>query len=113
MDIVLEGMDRMWLPVFKFWRLNERHYGALQGLDKAEMTEKFGEAQVFSWRRSYDVPPRPWTWTTRAIPGGTGATPGLSESELPLTECLKDTWPGSCRAGSRRWPRASRPASAS
>ncbi|MFZ5810878.1 MAG: 2,3-diphosphoglycerate-dependent phosphoglycerate mutase [Thermodesulfobacteriota bacterium] len=91
LDIVLEGMDRMWLPVFKFWRLNERHYGALQGLNKAEMTEKYGEAQVFSWRRSYDVPPPALAPGDPRHPGLDRRYAGLSESELPLTECLKDT----------------------
>jgi 2,3-bisphosphoglycerate-dependent phosphoglycerate mutase len=91
LDIVLEGMDRMWLPVAKSWRLNERHYGALQGLNKAEMTEKFGEAQVFSWRRSYDVPPPALTPDDPRHPGKDRRYAGLTAAELPLTECLKDT----------------------
>jgi 2,3-bisphosphoglycerate-dependent phosphoglycerate mutase len=89
--LALEEMDRVWLPVEKCWRLNERHYGALQGLNKAEMAAKFGEAQVLAWRRSYDAPPP-------ALPAGdardSAADPryaGLARADIPLTECLKDT----------------------
>jgi 2,3-bisphosphoglycerate-dependent phosphoglycerate mutase len=69
--IILDEMDRMWMPVERSWRLNERHYGALQGLDKAQTVEKHGEAQVKIWRRSYDIPPPPLPETTRAIRAST------------------------------------------
>ena len=87
----LDQMDRTWLPVRHEWRLNERHYGALQGLDKAETTKKFGEAQVLAWRRSYDVPPPP---LEASDPRSERADPryaSLAASDVPLTECLKDT----------------------
>ncbi len=87
----LETMDRTWLPVRNDWRLNERHYGALQGLDKAETARRFGEEQVLAWRRSYDVPPpalRPDDpRSERADPRYASLAPG----QVPLTECLKDT----------------------
>ena len=89
--ITLEEMDLMWIPVHHSWRLNERHYGALQGLNKAETATKFGEKQVRVWRRSYDVPP---PVLERGDPRDSRGDPryaGLAESELPLTECLKDT----------------------
>ena len=89
--MALEEMDRMWIPIHHSWRLNERHYGALQGLNKAETAAKFGDAQVLAWRRSYDVPPPP---LTRDDPRHSGKDPRyalLSAGELPLTECLKDT----------------------
>jgi 2,3-bisphosphoglycerate-dependent phosphoglycerate mutase len=89
--IGLDEMDLMWLPVRNSWRLNERHYGALQGLNKAETAAKFGDEQVKIWRRSYDIPPP-------ALEGGDARHPrndrryaGLDPAELPLTECLKDT----------------------
>jgi len=75
LDLILEGMDRLWLPVTKDWRLNERHYGALQGLNKAETAAKYGEDQVFAWRRSYDTRPRPWPMTIPGSRAGTAATP--------------------------------------
>jgi 2,3-bisphosphoglycerate-dependent phosphoglycerate mutase len=87
----LDEMDRMWIPVHRSWRLNERHYGALQGLNKAETAEKFGEAQVKIWRRSYDVPPPPLTADDPRFPGSDPRYRRLSAEELPLTECLKDT----------------------
>ena len=87
----LDEMDRMWIPVHRSWRLNERHYGALQGLNKAETAEKFGEAQVKIWRRSYDIPPPPLTSDDPRYPGSDPRYRGLSAEELPLTECLKDT----------------------
>ena len=89
--LALERMDLMWIPVSHSWRLNERHYGALQGLNKAEMTAKFGEEQVLLWRRSYDLPPPALTRDDPRHPRGDPRYAGLAESELPLTECLKDT----------------------
>ena len=89
--LALEEMDRMWIPVEHSWRLNERHYGALQGLNKAETAAKFGEEQVLAWRRSYDTPPPALDKGDPRSPGGDPRYAGLDESELPLTECLKDT----------------------
>ena len=86
--IALEGLDRMWLPVENSWRLNERHYGALQGLNKAEMAAKYGEAQVLAWRRSYDTPPPPLTPDDARYEGNDPRYAGI---KVPLTECLKDT----------------------
>jgi len=91
LNLALEEMDRVWLPVEKDWRLNERHYGALQGLNKAETAAKFGEEQVLVWRRSYDIPP------PRLEPGDerdAARDPRyakLTRAEVPLSECLKDT----------------------
>lgn len=89
--IVLDEMDLMWIPVHRTWRLNERHYGALQGLNKAETAEKFGEAQVKVWRRSYDVPPPALEPSDPRFPGHDPRYKTLTKAELPLTECLKDT----------------------
>jgi len=89
--LALETMDLMWIPVHHSWRLNERHYGALQGLNKAETAAKFGEEQVLQWRRSYDVPPPALERSDPRHAGGDPRYAELSESELPLTECLKDT----------------------
>ena len=89
--IVLDGMDRLWLPVERSWRLNERHYGALQGLNKAETAAKFGEAQVKVWRRSYDTPPPALEPADERYPGRDRRYQGLRQEELPLTESLKDT----------------------
>jgi 2,3-bisphosphoglycerate-dependent phosphoglycerate mutase len=89
--IVLDEMDLMWIPVYRTWRLNERHYGALQGLNKAETADKFGEAQVKIWRRSYDVPPPPLDPSDPRYPGHDARYKKLTAEELPLTECLKDT----------------------
>ena len=89
--IALEEMDRMWIPVHNSWRLNERHYGALQGLNKAETAAKFGEVQVLAWRRSYDVPPPALVPDDPRHPRSDPRYAALAESELPLTECLKDT----------------------
>ncbi len=88
---VLDVMDLMWIPVHRSWRLNERHYGALQGLNKAETAAKFGEDQVKIWRRSYDIPPPALTVDDPRYPGHDPRYKGLSPQELPLTECLKDT----------------------
>jgi 2,3-bisphosphoglycerate-dependent phosphoglycerate mutase len=89
--IALDELDLMWIPVHRSWRLNERHYGALQGLNKAETAAKFGEAQVKIWRRSYDIPPPVLTPDDERFPGHDPRYKGLTAEELPLTECLKDT----------------------
>ncbi|MGH8752636.1 MAG: 2,3-diphosphoglycerate-dependent phosphoglycerate mutase [Burkholderiales bacterium] len=89
--IVLEDMELMWIPVNLSWRLNERHYGALQGLNKAETAAKFGEQQVLLWRRSYDVRPPALDKSDSRYPGNDSRYRGLPEKYLPLTECLKDT----------------------
>jgi len=89
--IVLEEMDLMWIPVHLSWRLNERHYGALQGLNKAETARKYGIEQTMLWRRSYDVPPPPLAPDDPRHPGRDPRYAGLAPEELPLTECLKDT----------------------
>lgn len=88
---VLDEMDLMWIPVNRRWRLNERHYGALQGLNKAETAEKFGDEQVKVWRRSYDTPPPALEVSDERYPGHDRRYADLTEAELPLTECLKDT----------------------
>ena len=89
--IVLEKMDLMWIPVHRSWRLNERHYGALQGLNKAETAKKHGEKQVLIWRRSYETPPPALKKDDERYPGKELKYSNLKENELPLTECLKDT----------------------
>jgi len=89
--IALEEMDRMWIPVHHSWRLNERHYGALQGLDKAETAAKFGDDQVLRWRRSYDTPPDKLEPADPRSPAGNPRYAELGKDEVPLTECLKDT----------------------
>ncbi|HOD06151.1 MAG TPA: 2,3-diphosphoglycerate-dependent phosphoglycerate mutase, partial [Anaerolineaceae bacterium] len=89
--IVLDRMDLMWIPVHRSWRLNERHYGALQGLNKAETAEKFGEEQVKLWRRSYDVPPPALTADDPRYPGKDPRYADVGPIYLPLSECLKDT----------------------
>jgi 2,3-bisphosphoglycerate-dependent phosphoglycerate mutase len=89
--LVLEEMDLMWIPVYRSWRLNERHYGALQGLNKAEMAERHGLDQVKIWRRSYDIQPPALTPDDPRYPGSDPRYADLSPDELPLTECLKDT----------------------
>ena len=86
--IALEQLDQMWLPVEKSWRLNERHYGALQGLNKSETAAKFGEEQVLAWRRSYDVPPPA---LAPGDPRYEASDPRYAGIEVPRTECLKDT----------------------
>ena len=88
--IVLEEMDLMWIPVYHSWRLNERHYGALQGLNKAETVERHGMEQVKIWRRSYDVPPPALTPDDLHYPGKDPRYANLRTEEVPLTECLKD-----------------------
>jgi 2,3-bisphosphoglycerate-dependent phosphoglycerate mutase len=89
--ITLDEMDLMWIPVVNSWRLNERHYGALQGLNKAQTAEEFGEAQVKVWRRSYDIQPPALKKEDPRYPGHDPRYKNLTEAELPLTECLKDT----------------------
>jgi 2,3-bisphosphoglycerate-dependent phosphoglycerate mutase len=89
--IVLEEMDLMWIPVHYSWRLNERHYGALQGLNKAEMVEKHGMEQVQIWRRSYDIRPPVLTPNDPRYNGKDPRYADLRPGEVPLTECLKDT----------------------
>ncbi|MCE5193420.1 2,3-diphosphoglycerate-dependent phosphoglycerate mutase [bacterium] len=89
--IVLDEMDLMWIPVVPNWRLNERHYGALQGLNKAETAEKFGEAQVKLWRRSYSVRPPALDKSDERWPGHDPRYAEVSKEDLPVTECLKDT----------------------
>jgi len=89
--LVLEEMDLMWIAVSRSWQLNERHYGALQGLNKAETAEKYGEEQVHIWRRSFNVPPPALTADDPRYPGKDPRYAGLSAEEIPLTECLQDT----------------------
>jgi 2,3-bisphosphoglycerate-dependent phosphoglycerate mutase len=89
--IMLDEMDRMWMPVERDWRLNERHYGALQGLDKAETTAKYGVEQVKVWRRSYDVPPSPLAAEDPRHPRFDMRYRGIDPGSLPATESLKDT----------------------
>ncbi|HZR02037.1 MAG TPA: 2,3-diphosphoglycerate-dependent phosphoglycerate mutase [Burkholderiales bacterium] len=89
--IALDELDQMWLPTQKSWRLNERHYGALQSLNKAETAAKFGDAQVKIWRRSYDIPPPALEPSDPRSAANDPRYRGLSPQELPLTECLKDT----------------------
>jgi 2,3-bisphosphoglycerate-dependent phosphoglycerate mutase len=84
-------MNRLWLPVVKHWRLNERHYGALQGLNKAEMAKKYGDEQVLMWRRSYDTPPPALAPDDERCERGDLRYSKLDPSDIPLTECLKDT----------------------
>ncbi len=89
--ITLDQLDQMWLPVEKSWRLNERHYGALQGLNKAETAALHGDAQVLVWRRSYDIPPPPLTLDDDRHPAQDPRYAGLDAADLPLTESLKET----------------------
>lgn len=91
LNIVLERMDRQWLPVIKTWKLNERHYGALQGLNKAETAEKYGEEQVKLWRRSFDVPPPALDKDDKRCPHNQAPYRNVNKSELPYNESLKDT----------------------
>jgi 2,3-bisphosphoglycerate-dependent phosphoglycerate mutase len=91
LGIALDGMDQLWIPVTKHWRLNERHYGALQGLNKAETAAQHGEAQVKIWRRSYDIPPPPLTPDDERWTGRDPRYKDLKPSEIPPSESLKDT----------------------
>jgi 2,3-bisphosphoglycerate-dependent phosphoglycerate mutase len=110
--LALETMDLMWIPMHQSWRLNERHYGALQGLNKAETAAKYGEGQVLAWRRSYDVPPPELARDDPRNSRGDLRYAALSDAELPLTECLKDTvarflpyWDGNIAPAVRRGAR--------
>ncbi len=89
--MTLDEMDLMWIPVHNSWRLNERHYGALQGLNKAEMASKYGEEQVLTWRRSYDVRPPALEVKDPRYPGLDARYSDLAKKDIPATECLKDT----------------------
>ncbi len=89
--IVLDKMDLIWVKVERSWRLNERHYGALQGLNKKDTAHEFGEEQVHVWRRSYDIPPSALEKKDPRYPGNEAKYKDLTEEELPLTECLKNT----------------------
>jgi len=89
--ITLDEMDLMWIPVYRSWRLNERHYGALQGLNKAETAAKYGDEQVLVWRRSYDVPPPVLEKNDPRYPGNDPRYKDMAAKDIPLTECLKDT----------------------
>ncbi len=89
--IALETMDMVWIPIINSWRLNERHYGALQGLNKAETAEKYGDDQVLIWRRSYDTQPPALTTDDERYPGLDRRYADLTTGDTPLTECLKDT----------------------
>jgi 2,3-bisphosphoglycerate-dependent phosphoglycerate mutase len=89
--LVQEEMDLMWIPVHKSWRMNERHYGALQGLNKQDMVEKYGPEQVHIWRRSYDVRPPALSCDDERSPARDPRYASLSKDEIPLSECLKDT----------------------
>ncbi|TFW22143.1 2,3-diphosphoglycerate-dependent phosphoglycerate mutase [Massilia arenosa] len=89
--LAMDEMDMMWLPVKNDWRLNERHYGALQGLDKAETAAKFGDEQVLVWRRSYDTPPPALEASDERASFNDPRYAGLAKEQIPLTECLKDT----------------------
>jgi len=89
--IVLDEMDLMWIPVYRSWRLNERHYGALQGLYKSKLAQEMGEEQVLIWRRSYDIPPPPLKTSDPRYPGNDPRYKEVNPKDLPLTESLKDT----------------------
>lgn len=89
--IVLDELEELWIPVERSWRLNERHYGSLQGLNKSETAAKFGEEQVLIWRRSYDVAPSPLDPSDERWPGHDPRYAEVPKKELPATECLKDT----------------------
>ena len=89
--LTLDGLDLMWIPVIRDWRLNERHYGALQGLNKAETAAKYGDDQVLIWRRSYDTPPPALEKDDERYPGHDRRYADLTDEELPVNECLKDT----------------------
>ncbi|HBU69661.1 MAG TPA: 2,3-diphosphoglycerate-dependent phosphoglycerate mutase [Elusimicrobia bacterium] len=89
--IILDEMDLMWIPQVRSWRLNERHYGSLQGLNKSETAAKYGDDQVLIWRRAYDIAPPPLEANDERYPGNDPKYKDLSRKELPLTECLKDT----------------------
>lgn len=89
--VTLDEMDLMWIPVFNSWRLNERHYGALQGLNKSEMAAKYGEEHVLVWRRSYDIRPPALEQADPRSPANDPRYKDLDKKDIPMTECLKDT----------------------
>lgn len=89
--LVTDAMDLLWIPVIRAWELNERHYGALQGLNKAETSAKYGDEQVLIWRRSFDIPPPPLETSDERYPGHDKRYQNLGEGQLPLTESLKET----------------------
>ncbi|MFH1379929.1 MAG: 2,3-diphosphoglycerate-dependent phosphoglycerate mutase [bacterium] len=89
--ITLDELNLMWIPVYRSWRLNERHYGSLQGLNKLETAAKYGDEQVLIWRRSYDIPPQALEKNDPRYPGNDPAYKELDEKDIPVTECLKDT----------------------
>eukprot|EP01127_Copromyxa_protea_P002361 TRINITY_DN12241_c0_g1_i1.p1 TRINITY_DN12241_c0_g1~~TRINITY_DN12241_c0_g1_i1.p1 ORF type:complete len:254 (+),score=83.90 TRINITY_DN12241_c0_g1_i1:58-819(+) len=89
--IIQETTDQLWVPVVRSWRLNERHYGSLQGLNKAETAEKYGDEQVLIWRRAYDIAPPPLSEEDPTFPGQQRPYKSLTPEQLPKTECLKDT----------------------
>lgn len=89
--LTLDGLDQMWIPVVRDWRLNERHYGALQGLNKAETAAKYGDDQVLIWRRSYDTPPPALEESDERFPGHDPRYAALTADQTPKNECLKDT----------------------
>ena len=89
--MILDELDELWIPIERSWRLNERHYGSLQGLNKGETAAKFGDDQVLIWRRSYDVPPPALEKSDERFPGHDRRYKDVPEADLPLTECLKDT----------------------
>lgn len=89
--IVLDELDQMWIPVNRTWRLNERHYGALQGLNKAQTAEKYGDEQVLAWRRSYDTPPPALDEGDQRSPANDARYRDLAARDIPASECLKDT----------------------
>jgi len=89
--LTLEELDLMWIPVTRSWRVNERHYGALQGLNKSETAARHGDQQVLTWRRSYDIPPPPLEEASQYWPGKDRRYQNVPKNELPATECLKDT----------------------
>jgi len=91
LHFALDEMDELWIPVEKSWRLNERHYGSLQGLNKSETAAKYGDDQVLIWRRAYDIAPPPLEKSDERYPGHDPRYKNLPEADLPLTECLKDT----------------------
>ena len=91
LHFALDEMDELWIPVEKSWRLNERHYGSLQGLNKSETAAKYGDDQVLIWRRAYDIAPPPLEKSDERYPGHDPRYKDLPEADLPLTECLKDT----------------------
>ncbi len=110
--IVLEELDLMWIPVHRSWRLNERHYGALQGLNKVETAEKYGEEQVHIWRRSYDIKPPALDKIDPRYPGNDPRYKELPEKDIPVTESLKDTDRKSTRLNSSHIPLSRMPSSA-